>query len=200
MRAVPGPIWNARRKWMGNLLPALLYVPPVVFGVYWMASRTEVDAVGLGSIAAGLVVGWIALNFLGLFESPRMRRELQSVFRDKGESVPDDAVFVGFASPAYRSALDPHEDVGFLVLGADMLEFRGERHHLRIPKASVRRVGFRMNPHTLLGLGRWVVVEGQIDKKDVRLQIEPREKRTLLGNRRFSRQLADRIRTWAKAR
>jgi hypothetical protein len=48
----------------------------------------------------------------------------------------------------------------------------------------------------LLGLGRWISLEGVADGKPIRLLIEPRERPTLLGNLLFSKALAGRLRRW----
>jgi hypothetical protein len=59
------------------------------------------------------------------------------------------------------------------------------------------RVRFRANVHTVIGLGRWISIEGFADGKPIRLLIEPRERPQLLGNLRYSKRLAQRIRRWA---
>jgi hypothetical protein len=173
-------------------------VPPLAYGLYWMVKHQEILGVGLWFVAAAPVLAWIALNFLGLFENGRMRRELVRELGAREEPVPADAVFVGFASPRFHGLLDAHEDVGFLVLKPDAVEFRSETRTVRLLRRDVVRVRFRFNVHTLVGLGRWVSIEGLAEKRPFRLLVEPREKSALLANLLSSRALRERVEAWQK--
>ncbi|MER3466900.1 MAG: hypothetical protein C4340_07430, partial [Armatimonadota bacterium] len=108
------------------------------------------------------------------------------------------AIFVGIATPKHRSLLDPHEDVGWLWMEGGELRFKGERLSLSIPQEVILRAGYRANAHTILGLGRWVVVEGVREGKRFALKIEPREKRTLLANKREGARLLTALRAWLR--
>lgn len=142
------------------------------------------------------VVGWLALNFFGFHGNGWMRRELARRLGFTGSRGPE-RYFVGIARPSFRSALDAHEDVGFLNLHNDRLEFVGETLRLTFPREDVRNVRFRMNPHSWVLLGRWISVEGVAGDRPIRLSLEPRERATLLGNLFFSEKLIARLREWA---
>jgi len=157
MRLVKPTVWTARRKWLGNAIPALVYVPPLAFGILWMLQHQEILGLGLWLVAMAPILAWVALNFFGLFDNARMRRELLRELGSREQAIPDDALFVGFASPKYHGMLDAHEDVGFLLFLPQAIEFRGERRVVTVPRADIARVRFRPNIHTLVGLGRWVL-------------------------------------------
>lgn len=160
-----------------------------------MAIRGEVMGLGLWLLGAGTIFGWLAVNFFGLFENVRMKAQLERILAAKGETLTE-PIFVGFATPRYSSALDPHEDVGFLSLAPDRLRFVSETRVVEVPKAAISLVRLRGNVHTLLGLGRWVSVEGTIDGKAIRFLMEPRQFRTLLRNKKYAKALAKRLNEW----
>jgi hypothetical protein len=160
-----------------------------------MAKNGQIVGLGLWCLIAASVLGWIAVNFLGLWENRRMRRQLARILDAKGEKVTD-APFVGIATPSYSSVLDPHEDVGFLKFEPGRLVFQSETRRLELDRPGLRKVKFRSNVHTLLGLGRWVSIEGEIEGKPIRLQVEPRERPTLLANMLYSKNLLMRIQRW----
>jgi hypothetical protein len=197
MPAVVLTVWTERRKWMGNLLPLLFWLPPTTYGVYWMAKNGQIVGLGLWCLIAASILGWLAVNFLGLWQNRRMRRQLARILDAKGEKVMD-SPFVGIATPSYSSLLDPHEDVGFLKFEPGRLIFLSETRRLELNRPGLKRVNFRANVHTLLGLGRWVCIEGEIEGKPIRLQVEPREKPTLLANMLYSKSLMQRIQRWLK--
>jgi hypothetical protein len=124
-----------------------------------------------------------------------MQLQLGRMLETKG-IVYKDAPFVGVATPRYSSMLDPHEEVGYLIAQPDRLEFHSETKTIEVFREQVKRIRFRPNVHTLLGLGRWVSVEGTADGKPIRLLIEPRDKPTLLGNFLRSKALLLRLRRW----
>src|SRR5688572_20969537 len=107
-------------------------------------------------------------------------------------------VFVGMASPSYRSIIDPHEDVGFLIVQPDRLEYHGETMEIVLKRDEVQGILFRPNAHTLAGLGRWIAIEGRVGGKLVRLLIEPRERPTLLANLAYGKKLKERLESWLK--
>jgi hypothetical protein len=188
-------VWTARRKWMGNVIPALFWAPLAVAGVVMLALQGNVFGTGLWLLGAATGVGWIALNQFGLYENDRMRRQLRRILQARNEEV-GDAPFVGMATPTYSSMIDPHEDVGFLMFLPDRLRFVSEMRTLELYREQAQKVRFRPNVHTLLGLGRWISIEGVSNGRPIRLLVEPREKRTLLGNIRSSKAFRDRIRRW----
>lgn len=143
-----------------------------------------------------VVSTWLFTNLLGQFENGAMRHELIRSSIKRREPCRSPHYFVGFASPGYRNALDPHEDVGFIYLKPERLEFFGDANEVSIPRDSVSQVRFRPSPHTYVGLGRWICVEGEIKGRKIRLLIEPRERPTLLGNFIFSNRLKKEIEAW----
>lgn len=180
---------------MGNLLPAIFYVPLLVWGVYTMWSRSEFIGFGLWLMVAGIAVAWVALNFLGLpgngFRRREMRRNLGAV-----KPLADGAVFVGFASQGYRDALDSIEDIGYLEIHPAFLRYRGEALNWEIARRDIVQVRFALNVHSILGLGRWLVVVAKEGGKSKIYRIEPRERDTLLGNRAYSAKLRSKLSAW----
>lgn len=182
--------WSAYRKWMANLLPMLTWVPPGVAGILLFQEGQTIWAfVCWGAVP---VLGWLGINGLALFQNDAMRREL-AFLRPANE-----AVFVGVATPKHRGLLDPHEDVGWLWMDGDELHFQGERLRLILPRDGIRRIGYRANAHTILGLGRWVAVEGVREGRRFALRIEPRERRTLWANKREGAKLLGSLRAWLR--
>lgn len=181
---------------MGNLIPIILALPFAAIGVWRVLETQEMMGDGLAWLVAMPIVGWMAVNLFGHFENATMRDAMRARLVQQGVDLGESRTFVGFARPGRSGLLDPHEDVGFLVVRADELEFVGETHRVRVPRDAVVRVRFRMNIHSWVGLGRWVSIEGTLEDTPIRLLVEPREKSTLLGNRIFSTELCRRLREW----
>jgi hypothetical protein len=189
-------VWTTPQKIMGNLIPAIFALPIALFGLWWMSSRGQIIGIGFYIFAASPIVGWFAMNFFGLYQNRAMKRSLMRFLRGMRPKIGSPMYFVGVATPKYTSLLDPHEDIGFLILHDDRLEFFGDHLNLSLNKKDISAVEYRMNPHSLVGLGRWVSIEGIMDKHRVRLQIEPREKRTLLGNLLYSKVVKKHLSSW----
>jgi hypothetical protein len=186
---------------MGNLLPLAVAAPFPAFGAWRVFSQKASYLEGMAWVALGVAAMWVAVNFLGLFKNDSMKRALHrrmQAILSPGE-IPDDPVFVGFARPAYSSAIDPHEDVGFLLLHPEKIEFFGDGRRIELLKKSIVGVQLRPNPHSWAFLGGWVSVEGIVDGAPVRMLFEPREKNTLLGNRALRKALKSRLETWLKS-
>jgi hypothetical protein len=181
--------WTAYRKLMANLVPACFFVPLFAAGLL-LFQRGHVS-LALALFAATPVAGWLAVNSFGLFENRKMKAELRRLL----DGVAG-AVFVGFAPPGRVSALDPHQDLGWLLIHPDRIEFRGERATHVMMRGEIGSVRFRPNVHSLVGLGRWISIEGTRNGKPVRMLIEPRERSTLLANRKLGAQLLDRLLSW----
>ncbi len=195
MRSVAEKVWTTGKKWIGNILPALVYFPLAATGATLIIVRQEFLGQGLWWLVASVVAGWLAMNFLALTGNEFLKRQLRREL-SVNESIPESALFVGFSRPEFKSALDPHEDLGFLIVKPDRLIFLGENRRLEVARSAVERVGFRANPHTWVGLGRWVSIDERVKGKDLKLLIEPRERRTLLGNLRAGSELAAQLRVW----
>ena len=198
MPEVAGKVWTTSRKWMGNILPTLFFLPLVTWGVVWMFQKDEIYGRGLLLVALGVLSGWIGLNLFGLFGNGFMKREMKRVLSARGVDFSDPHYFVGFATPRFASMLDAHEDLGYLFLRADSLEFVGEEHELKVPCNEISKVRFRPNVHTWVGLGRWICLEGVQAGTRFRMNVEPRERNFLMGNLLLSRSVKDRI--WSYVR
>jgi hypothetical protein len=191
-------VWTNRRKWIGNLVPLLFWLPLTALGVAWLVYRNELFGPGLILIAVGTVLGWLALDQFGFYENGLMRRTLERILKDRGEPLPQDRNFVGFASPKYTGMLDAHEDVGFFYMLPDRAVFVSETRKVEMYRAQAQSVRFRPNIHTAVGLGGWISLEGEAEGGPIRLQIEPRDRRTMLGNLRRRKAVRDKIRRWLK--
>ncbi len=195
----PNPsVWTAKRKWMGNIIPALFWLPAAAAGLTWMIVNSQILGLGLWLLVLSTVLGWIALNQFGFYQNGRMRRQLEKILRAGQGDLTQDRNFVGYASPKYAGMLDAHEDVGFLCFLPDRLRFVSETRMVEMSREQVKSVRFRANVHTMVGLGRWISVEGETDGKPIRLLIEPRDRGTMLGNLRMGKKLQSKIRRWLK--
>lgn len=190
-------VWTLGRQLVGNIVPLLIAGPFLFLGIK-NYPVTGLSGPTLIWLMAFPVVGWLATNLLGNSGSwglkDRIEKELSRERRLEGL----DKLFVGFARPGYSGLLDPHEDLGLLLVHADKLEFFGLTTRVELQRSDVRGVTFRSNPHSWLGLGRWVSVEGQSGGRQVRLLIEPREAKTLTGNRALGTRLHARLARWAQ--
>lgn len=199
MLSVAAPtVWTGRRKWLGNLIPVLFWLPLTIAGIVVIVKSGEASPLGIGLLGAATVVGWLALNQFGLYENGRMKGQLARIIIARGDVGPEAHWFVGFATPRYSSALDAHEDVGFLWMEPDRVKFVSEVRTVEVARADVTEVRFRPNVHSLLFLGRWVAIEATVAGKPIRLTVEPRVDRTLLVNRRLSNELLARLEEWRK--
>lgn len=196
MPLVSRKVWNNRRKLLGNLLPALFFLPPAALGVKWMLDNDAIFGRGLWLMGLAVVLGWVGLNLFGLHANAFMRRELRRELEAKGHDFQDPHIFVGFASPRFFNILDAHEDIGFLFLRKGFLEFVGEANDLKVPREEIRRIRFRPNIHTWVGLGRWICIEGTQKNVNFRMSIEPREKNFLMLNLLDSKRVLGVIRAW----
>lgn len=197
---VATPVWSPQRKLLGNLVPALGWLPLVAGGLIVISLTNDLLGLGLALVVAGNVVGWLLLNQFGLYQNAAMRRELERMLERRGESLTGKSYFVGFATPRYTGLVDAHEDVGFLVVQPEQLRFVSETRTVPILRLEVRRIRFRANVHSVLGLGRWICVEGVSGGKEFRLLVEPRQHRTMLANMMASRTMLRELQTWLEAK
>ena len=191
-------IWTPSRKLLGNLIPLLVPLPIIAIALW----RVFEGGATFGEMIVWMVLAvaalWFGVNLLGLFQNEAIKKAMwRRVSASLHENeIPKEPLFVGFSRPAYRSAIDPHEDVGFLLLHADRIEFFGDKDRVELPKKSLVRVTLRPNPHSWALLGGWVSVEGLVEGLPVRMLFEPREKKTLLANRRLRKPLMEKIQRW----
>lgn len=109
-------MWTTRRKVLGNLVPAIVWLIPAAYGLIVMATTRVLLGPGLALLAVSTVLGWLALNSFGLFENLQMQKELEQILKNRREEIPAESWFVGLTTPKYRGLLDAHEDVGFLQI------------------------------------------------------------------------------------
>jgi len=190
-------IWTWRRQLTGNILPLIPGLPFLVIGFYTMCHQQKFLGWGLLIFSLGVATTWISLNWLACYASRGLQLEFDIWYQSKIAELPKERYFVGFAQPNYSGILDPHQDIGFLALGESNLIFLGEKFHLSFPKSTIKEVKFKWNPHSIVGLGRWICVQGTSDSMDFHLKIEPRSESTLLADKRASSILRNRIQNWA---
>ncbi len=192
-------VWTRYRKWMGNILPAAVWLPLVGVGLYIIFHSNRILGPGLVLVALAQPLAFLVVNYMGLFQNREIRfalwREVQ-ILRPHFRGY---ALYCGFSSLEKTDLLDPHEDVGFVLLTTESLEFVGDGQLIRILPENVTGIRYRPNVHTLLGLGRWVCVEGKIEERKFHLCFEPREKKTLLANRKEGKVLHRKLKNWVKA-
>ncbi len=191
-------LWTATRQLWGNLLPLIVIGPGLALCLNEAVSK------GLtlwfwAFIAGTLVSGWLAVNFLGLTGNSSMKKALTEQYEEEHHHDRREKWFVGFARPSFQSYLDPHEDVGFLVLDSGRLLFLGESRKVELHRDQITGIGFRPNIHSWLGLGRWVTVDAVLDGKPGRLMIEPREKKTLIGNKKLGTEIHRALLDWSQS-
>jgi hypothetical protein len=196
MRLVTATVWTSRRKWLGNLIPAVFWLPPALYALFQIIVKNQLGGPALWSLLASTVLGWLAVNQFGFFENRRMEGQLKRILDAQEQKLTAEHYFVGFATPKYSSMLDAHEDVGFLCLYPDRLQFVSESRRIELSKSEISDVRFRPNVHSIIFLGRWVSVEGVSGGKQVRLLVEPRVKTTLLGNRLYGAKLRSQLKKW----
>lgn len=191
------PLWTTGRKLVGNLMPLIVVVPLLVLGTKEALEKGLTPMLGLWLLLL-LVLGWLMVGVFGLPFNSFFKKEMALRLHKLHPFDPRQKFFVGFARPAFKGLLDAHEDIGYVLLGENDIEFIGEHRHFKMEKALVKTIRYRSNPHTWLLLGRWVSVEGTNDGHEVRMLLEPREKRTLFGNFAFTKRLHDRLEQWLK--
>lgn len=191
------PLWTTGRKLVGNLMPLIVVVPFLVLGTKEALEKGLTPTLALWLFLL-LFCGWLTVGLLGLPFNRFFKKEMALRLHKQHPFDPRPKFFVGFARPAFKGLLDAHEDIGFVMLGDEEIEFVGEHRHFKMQKSAITRIRYRTNPHTWLLLGRWVSVEGTNDGHEVRMLLEPREKATLFGNFIFSARLSDRLNMWLK--
>lgn len=181
---------------MGNLIPLAFAAPVGALGLFEMWRTGDILGRGLWLLVLSLPLGLVAVNFLGLYQNRLMKKEMDLRLRGSRPRLPYRRYFVGMATPTFRGLLDPHEDVGFLLLHPDKVEFFGEKIRIELARSEIVGVRFRPNVHSLIGLGRWVSLEAMVEGKPGRLLVEIRERPTLLGNLLMSRTLLKKVAKW----
>ncbi|MEQ1823281.1 MAG: hypothetical protein ABL949_12280 [Fimbriimonadaceae bacterium] len=194
--ALAKPVWTFRRQLMGNLIPLIIPTPIGLAGIAIILIRPNALALGIATILASGFIGWICLSLWGLFENRKIKQEMTWRFRHANLPIAQRRYFVGVASPGFKGILDPHEDVGFLLVYADRLEFFGEKTNFKVARADVSEIAKQPNIHSFVFLGGWISVRGTLNKVPVELRFEPRIHQSLLANKIAAPKIAKRLRTW----
>lgn len=194
-----GALWTTSRQILGNLIPLVLATPFAVQAVKVGSSNGPLNDLLLWG-GGFFVTGWLSVNFFGLIGNQSLKRAMEFRYRaDRPGQQPLERWFVGFAKAGFKGMLDPHQDVGFLLLFDDRIEFFGSAEQIELPLEFVHQVRKRANIHSALLLGGWVSLEGEAAGQSIRLQIEPREKLTLLGNKLLAKKIRQKIEQWLSA-
>lgn len=188
--------WSDFRKWMSNVLPLAACVPFPIAGYYFDSQGKAL--ISIICYAATLPALWLGINFLALFQNSQLKTALRRKLEAVHPEQMGKAVFAGFSRPNAASGIHLHEDVGWVMMDDDAIRFLGERSQYDLSKQMVKNVRFGANWNTLLGLGRWVIVEGTESGKRIQMRFEPRERPTMLANLFYGKTLLNRIREWAK--
>lgn len=195
-------VWTARRRLLGNLLPLL---PAIAAGtvVFLLTRGTNQDYDQIltsttWALVAFCAAAWVGVALLGFIGNQAMRDALWKEYLRHSPTDPTSAQkwFVGYAGQEGTGLLDPHHDVGFLLLHRDEVEFFGDQERFRIPRPDVARLTFAPSVHSWVGLGRWVVVEVGTGKAKKRYRFEPRDRPTVIANLPLGRRLLTALRAW----
>ncbi|MBX3095928.1 MAG: hypothetical protein KF812_03625 [Fimbriimonadaceae bacterium] len=190
-----GRRWSTTRKFAGNLLPLVFSVPLLVLAASEAAEHGPTGKLFL-LLGAFAVIGWFTTGLFGAIGNDYLKDGVgEALHHDRGFDNTE-KYFVGFAPPNTKGLFDPHDDVGYLILHPDRLEFFGEANHVSLMREHAKVVRKRPNIHSLLGLGGWVSVEGHRDGKPIRLQIEPRPNSIQFLNALARKQLKKRLLEW----
>lgn len=186
-------------------MPVLLAVLGLTSGTGVLASW-GVHRAGLGTAEAwsvyglALIGGWAALVLMTNFLAPRgedgLARKLTERLEREGFSTRD-GIFAGFAPDDSPRLYEGYGvwDVGFLLLGRDGLAWLGDQTRFRLGHGQVKAV--RLGPGTPTW---WRVGSVYVDWKSAEgwtrtFHLRGRG-RTLLGMRRSTRLLAERLSAW----
>lgn len=189
------PAWTTTRKLMGNLVPLAVSLPFLILGLRAFPQE-GMSGSALIYFIAFPVSAWLAVNLSGFIWNVGLSHEVGRMIHLERPFIQERRVFVGFARPAFTGLLDPHEDVGYLIIRPEELEFFGETVRIKFPREAVETIRFRANPHTWVGLGGWISVEGSVHGQHVRMLVEPRERPTLVGNLALLRKVLRELKAW----
>lgn len=173
---------------MGNVLPLVLSVPFLVLAVQ-RAAEFGPDPLVWRYAALFLGIGWGMTAFFGYLGNGSLQEGLAVQRHAVAPFEKRPRWFVGLATPGFKSALDPHEDVGFLILHPEKMEIFGERVRLPILRSQIRAIRRRPNIHSWLFLGGWISIEGEREGQPFRILIEPRMSPAVLLNALARRRL-----------
>lgn len=196
LETVRRKVWTTERKLFGNAVPALVSVPFAVGGGLLYARTGQLSAWSFALLCAFPIFGWIGLALCGSTGNREMRAAIAHAMNKAFPELSAAPLFVGFARPAFRSVLDAHEDVGFLIIQPDRLTFFGETIRATLGRSEITAIRLRPNIHTWVGLGGWISIEGVSEGRPIRMLIEPRRHSTMLGNAMERKRLLSELQRW----
>jgi hypothetical protein len=180
---------------MGSVIPLIFTAPVLALGTR-EAVEQGFTLTLLGYVALVMVVGWVTTSLFGQVGSGGVKRWMAHKLQDERPADPNPKWFIGFATPDYRSMLDPHEDLGWLVLAEDEIDLIGTQLRLQIPRGALTQVTRKANPHTALGLGGWIAIDWEENGVVSQIFLEPRARPTVLGNKLMIKRLIVELETW----
>lgn len=151
------------------------------------------------ALPAALLVGLVVFHFTGLWDNAKMREALRERYRAEPLWEDGHRFFVGFASASYEGLLDPHQDVGWLLLTGSRLVFLGDRFQFDFALTDIYRLERGFSAHTLLGSG-WQLLRGAREKREFVLRFESRDADRVFGLCAANRHLERALRAWLDRR
>lgn len=180
---------------MGNLIP-LIFSAPLMVMAFQSATQFGPTRDTFKWLGLFLLVGHVSTALFGLIGNGGLKTAVGRLLHVDRPFVKEEKWFVGFASPTYKGALDPHEDLGFLILHKDNLEFFGETKRIKIKATEIERIRFKWNIHSFLLLGGWICIEGSREGQKYRLLLEPRVSWTHWANALAIGPIKERLIQW----
>jgi hypothetical protein len=187
--------WTLFRQLIGSLVPLIFVAPPIGLGVQEVVAHGPSLKV-LMWVGVTIVVGWFAVCLFGQVGSGGVRKAMAIRLQNERPGDPFPKWFVGFARPTHKSLIDHHEDLGWLILEDELLVVLGSIRRFEIPRRMVTGIKREPNAHSILGLGGWIKIEGEVGGEKIGLRLEPRIKPTLLGNRMKIGPIQREIKSW----
>jgi len=189
-----GMVWNRKRKWMGNVIPALPFGTFYSLGLYFaLFAPKSLQWVSLPAVVLALVAGWLAIDRYGFWETQKMRAELEDSLKKKGIAIEPTDRWVGVSWKGGTSPLDAHLDVGFLRMTNAGVKVFGEQETYEVPWKSMTHLGWTPGIHTIMGLGGWCTVQYNTAEGNKTLKFEVRELPTMLANKPHTKDLVKQL-------
>lgn len=191
--------WSHRAKWVGNIAPMAAGIPFFVIGFFLALKDHHFGIPSLTWLLLGVLTPAVALNWLALVGNEALKsdfyaRHSRAFIHDSTEQ----SLFFGAATEGFKSWLDPHEDIGFLTLSDRSIHFYGEKLHFEIKGMDIKGLGWKANPHSLLGLGGFISLTWSQGHEIKTTYLESRDKKSLSANRKHTLITLENIRAIAE--